>query len=1374
MKRSIFSGDKPAIMSKTLDVSFKQYEILFCHQNNSHSIRFEVKLPNDEVMYMPGTRLILHINEDSPRIEGTVRRIKPMDRILELEVPLSAHPKPEVAHLKAGDCFVSIEPVEPNDKDFELGVEGFQYSDLYKPDRLRSLAERFHAGVAVQNPTLAKEFAAYCEKRGTNLSPLEESALLIHMAPYLSAFVARLFRIEAARDRLIAGGVEQQAIFEFKFFVQRRASKKYKPEQATQLDFAELDFQINHLQGEAFSKTLDTSDPELGFSLMVREVLRLEKAHSPATTHSETPSEADRAEVADIKRRLCANPQTAVLFSQFSFVDPRQNSVAQDTKFLQDLVALIEDWSVAAAHDPKGEAKVRGWVSFKRPESLDYQSLVQISHPRANMPELFTGPEDKLRRRDGFKLTDSRYSTKEVFSEIDYCLYCHERGKDSCSRGFLEKTGGSRKNPLGIPLAGCPLDQKISEAHWLKKNGDSIAAIAMIMIDNPMLPGTGHRICNDCMKACIFQKQEPVNIPQAETGILTDVLSLPYGFEIYSLLTRWNPLNVKRPYALPYNGKNVLVVGLGPAGYTLSHYLLNEGFGVVAMDGLKIELLPRSLTGDEDLLPTPIADWRAIYHHLDQRILEGFGGVSEYGITVRWDKNFLTLLHLTLTRRDKFRIYSGVRFGGTLTIEDAWELGFHHIAIATGAGKPTQVDMKNSLIRGVRMASDFLMALQLTGAFKRNALANLQVQLPAIVIGGGLTAIDTATELMAYYPIQVEKFLDHYEELVAELGEEKVKGVYDAEERHIAERFIEHGRAVRAERHRAVEAHEEPNFVPLVHQWGGVSLCYRKSIHDSPAYRLNHEEIIKSLEEGIYYVERVSPLEALTNEFGSLEGVRFERVATNEKGKWVGTGEMINLPARALMVAAGTNPNIIYEKERPGTFELDENKEFFKGYHLRSRPTEDTPPSGEDGTEFELAAAEDPGIPAFFTSYYSPAPDGSGEGRYITYYGDNHPVFEGNVVKAMASAKLGYPHIVKVFEKPLSLLTPENQPHRDAQFRKLVSHLDKEFTPRVVKLERLTPTIVEVTVHAPMQAHKFRPGQFFRLQNFEVDSPRIDESTLMMEGLALTGASVDKAKGLLSMIVLEMGVSSRLCATLKPGQQVVVMGPTGSPTEIPHHETVLLAGGGLGNAVLFSIARALKENGCRVIYFAGYKKKEDFYKRDEIESSCDQAVYSVDQGDLIETRRPQDRSLRGTIVQAMKRYADGLLEPEGGSPLFDFHQVNRIIAIGSDRMMGAVKVARRTVLCDYLSPDHTAIASINSPMQCMMKEVCAQCLQMHVDPDSGEPTGPVFSCFNQDQPMDQVDFKNLNERLRQNTVQEKLGNLWFDHLIKKQPDLILV
>jgi len=98
-------------------------------------------------------------------------------------------------------------------------------------------------------------------------------------------------------------------------------------------------------------------------------------------------------------------------------------------------------------------------------------------------------------------------------------------------------------------------------------------------------------------------------------------------------------------------------------------------------------------------------------------------------------------------------------------------------------------------------------------------------------------------------------------------------------------------------------------------------------------------------------------------------------------------------------------------------------------------------------------------------------------------------------------------------------------------------------------------------------------------------------------------------------------------------------------------------------------------------------------------------------------------------------------------------------------MMAAVKAARHSVLAPFLRTDHVGIASINSPMQCMMKEVCAQCLQKHVDPATGRET-IIFSCFNQDQDIDRVDFPNLAARLRQNTVQEKLSNLWLSHLLQ--------
>src|SRR5947209_14498961 len=208
------------------------------------------------------------------------------------------------------------------------------------------------------------------------------------------------------------------------------------------------------------------------------------------------------------------------------------------------------------------------------------------------------------------------------------------------------------------------------------------------MVDNPLCAGTGHRICNDCMKSCIYQKQTPVNIPQAETSILSDVLQLPYGFEIYSLLARWNPLNLRRPFPLPYNGKNILVVGMGPAGYTLAHHLLNEGFGVVGIDGLRIEPLSVRMRGAKRRVPQPIKDINDITGPLDRRTLLGVGGVSEYGITVPGDTSFLAIHSPMLMRRKKFRLYDGVRFGGTVTLEHPFRLGFDHVPLCPGAGQP--------------------------------------------------------------------------------------------------------------------------------------------------------------------------------------------------------------------------------------------------------------------------------------------------------------------------------------------------------------------------------------------------------------------------------------------------------------------------------------------------------------------------------------------------------------------------------------------------------------------------------------------------------------------------------------------------------------
>ena len=1213
--------------------------------------------------------------------------------------------------------------------DFELGINGFSYSDLFDAVKLAELADVFYKEVAENDPVVHSALTKYIAAHGRGYEKRVESKILTDAAPHLSHFIAKMFRGVRERDELQREILNQNPVWQYKFFVQRRAIKRYKPEAAAELDRAALSQAVNELRNRIFDETI-IHDEELSVAEITGRLLAAEEELTKGL--DETSAVRETINKIDAGYDKFKDSAFGLVFMQFVAAGEAQGDLLK----VKAALDILEAWSAVEFY-----RKEKRWASFKVPHALDYQNLVHLIRPEPEMPELARGKESEMRRRDGFKLTDDRGTMRESLYEVDYCMICHERDKDGCSTGLRDPDGTIKRNPLGIKTAGCPLDEKISEMHLLKRQGDSIGSLALVTIDNPMCAGTGHRICNDCMKGCIFQKQDPVNIPLAETASLTDVLKLPYGFEIYSLLTRWNPLNVNRPYALPYNGKNVMVVGLGPAGYTLAQYLLNEGFGVVGVDGLKIEPLPAEWTGRLGKeCPKPIRDISEITFDLDERILSGFGGVSEYGITVRWDKNFLTMVQLLLQRRKRFRAYGGVRFGGTLTIDDAWNFGFDHIAIATGAGRPTIVPMKNNLIRGIRQASDFLMALQLTGAFKKDTLSNLQVRLPAVVIGGGLTGIDTATEIFAYYPVQVEKMLAKWEQIVEEFGEEHSLSKFDNEERAVLGEFLDHGHQIRAERERAAAAGEEPNFVPLVQSWGGVSLVYRKRLQDSPAYRLNHEEVQKALEEGINFVECMNPAEAVPDEFNAVQALIFERLDyVAETGKFEKTGEMVEFPARTVCVAAGTSPNVIYEKENPGTFKLDEWRQFFQPFRVERN---------SDGKMHVVETEKNEA--GFFTSYEK-------DGKFISYYGDNHPTYAGNVVKAMASAKHGYQHVVELFLEEIAERGALPQAERDAVFDQLEATLDEQLRAYVVKVERLTPTIVDVVVKAPLQARKFEPGQFYRLQNFETSAPVVDGMRLVMEGLALTGAWVDEEKGLLSMIVLEMGTSSRLCSLLKEGEEVLVMGPTGTPTEIPSNETVLLAGGGLGNAVLFSIARAMRDNNNHVVYFAGYKNGEDLFKREEIENATDQIVWATDFGAEIRPHRPQDSHFRGNIVQAMIAYAEGKF----GQTRLSLKDVDRIIAIGSDRMMNGVREARHTTLKPHLKPEHTAIGSINSPMQCMMKEVCAQCLQRHVNPHTGEEFF-VFSCFNQDQHLDFVDFKNLNERLRANSIQEKLTNMWLD------------
>ncbi|MGL9717794.1 MAG: FAD-dependent oxidoreductase [Wolbachia sp.] len=953
------------------------------------------------------------------------------------------------------------------------------FPDLYICDGLRKLDETFLGYVksydeslfcslikARENASVSSQYrsmSSQCltlgsRKRQMLAHQITGSQLIIDLSYLLDEFIAKLFSVEEEIGELKKKHNDFAVIYKCKrLFVQRYALKKYT-------DIANID--------------IDCVTSRLSHFLTL--------------------------------------PTTEEVFAE------------QVMRWFEDKEHHKEEIELAAQY-AAWKVKSEQGILFSTHKKIDYENLVSFSKKEVDGVEVLCSNE--VKRRYGFDLTSEKVSLDKALDNAHCCIFCHKQNKDSCSKGSIVRVADTgvqkeyadssatlcqlsetfKKSSLKVELHGCPLEQKISEMNLVKSEGYSIASLAIVMIDNPLCAATGHRICNDCMNSCIYQKQEPVNVPMVETRVLDDVLSLPYGFEIYSLLSRWNPLDFQRPLPEENTGKNVLVVGLGPAGFNLAHHLLNDGHNVIAIDGLKIEPLIDDFQ--------PIKDFK--HEKLSKRTAGGFGGVAEYGITSRWNKNYLKIIRLLLERRKNFAFYGGIRFGGTVTVSDAFNLGFNHVALALGSGKPRIIKIKNMLARGVRMASDFLMSLQLSGALKSDSIANLQIRMPIVVIGAGLTAIDTATEALAYYPIQVEKFLLRYETLVGKYGKDYVEKDWTEEEREIVNEFILHAQLIQKEKELAKKENREAKILELMQSLGGVKVVYRKELKSSPSYRLNSEEVQNALSEGIYFIENLEPVEIVTDKYNHAESIKL--VDTK-------SGKIRCIKARSVLIAAGTEPNTVIATEDRKHFKLS------NGYftHLSSSGEEVDPIFSPKTQNKDRILVYKQGSKA------------------ISFFGDLHPSYSGSVVKAMASAKNGYPIISQLLK---GVIQTTNQPVLCAGMtseylasEEFFNKIKEQFTAKVIKVQYLTDKVVEIVIKAPLAAKNFKPGQFFRLQSFETNSRKA--TSLAMEGIAVTGTEVDKKKGIISTIVLETGGSTNLCKYFKEGEQIVLMGPTGHPTEV--------------------------------------------------------------------------------------------------------------------------------------------------------------------------------------------------------------------------------
>jgi NAD(P)H-flavin reductase len=320
--------------------------------------------------------------------------------------------------------------------------------------------------------------------------------------------------------------------------------------------------------------------------------------------------------------------------------------------------------------------------------------------------------------------------------------------------------------------------------------------------------------------------------------------------------------------------------------------------------------------------------------------------------------------------------------------------------------------------------------------------------------------------------------------------------------------------------------------------------------------------------------------------------------------------------------------------------------------------------------------------------------------------------------------------------------------------------MDSSLTAIVYDVISLTPSITELIVKAPFCVKNFKPGQFFRVQNYEtfaVDLTHHQDNQNKTKGVcepvALTGTIEDLDNGLLSFVISKIGASSRLLSLIKKGDPIIVMGPTGTPTYIPAEKKILLIGEGSSNAALFSIAREAKKNGSQVLYVAHYKNSRELFKREEIENSSDTVIWSVENGPLIKKTQPNDHSYLGSAVESLLLYNNQENE-------FILQEINYLITVGSTNLISSVKDALASQLKEILRPQ-CAIVSVNSPMQCMMKEICGQCLQVNIDPQTKQET-LVYSCAKQDQDLNAIDIDILRTRLSMNSLSEKISNSYLD------------
>ena len=158
---------------------------------------------------------------------------------------------------------------------------------------------------------------------------------------------------------------------------------------------------------------------------------------------------------------------------------------------------------------------------------------------------------------------------------------------------------------------------------------------------------------------------------------------------------------------------------------------------------------------------------------------------------------------------------------------------------------------------------------------------------------------------------------------------------------------------------------------------------------------------------------------------------------------------------------------------------------------------------------------------------------------------------------------------------------------------------------RIVSKRQLSEDVFTAEVEAPLVAKERKPGQFVIISINNEYSERIP----------LTIAGAEPEKGTICLIWQRVGKTTAEMADLQQGDEIAnVTGPLGKPTHIENFGTVVCVGGGIGNAPLLPIAKALKEAGNTIISILGARNKELLILEDEFAKISDELIITTDDG----------------------------------------------------------------------------------------------------------------------------------------------------------------